>query len=156
MKAIAFCLLLAACPTPCERDPTLPECQSNTEMPPPPKVTFAEVMGIFEPIDRCGRDDCHGKDMPKPSGRPLLLVGSGACSDLKDASAWPMVPEQYQKRVVPFDRSRSFLYKKLLVDNNNDKDTMQHGRMMPLGGMRLDAETIEKVGLWIDQGAVCP
>ena len=116
----------------------------------PPPPTYSELQSLMNLT--CTQSACHGTS--KAGGLSLVtadsycaLVGSrGGTTTLLSAK------DPFPRRVVPGNRSASFLYRKLTLLPAESGASKQLGTVMPLN-QPLDAASIEKFGRWIDAGS---
>lgn len=115
-----------------------------------PQGSYAALRPLF--VRACNFSSCHGA----AAKGDLSLIGDAAYCNLvgtkQGATAWPAALKDFPRRVVPGDRGRSFLYKKLILTPAESGSDKPYGTTMPQGGALAAAE-IEAFGAWIDKGA---
>lgn len=119
---------------------------------PPKEATFPEIKAIF--ARSCNFSACHQSALPQ-YGNLKLSEPDAYCAltgPREGATFRPSAQADYPRRVVPGDRARSFLYRKLTLSSQESGPQQPLGSRMPLGAA-LEAAEIDLFGRWIDAGA---
>ena len=146
LAAVAGCTTRTVTSSPEATEPA-PTSESDTEAEDDASLaglepyTEAEVQALFD--ERCLK--CHGStngllDLSAPFTRETVGVATNAGQKKGFCAS-----SEYVTRIVPGDRQASLLWHKV-------KGTHDCGSHMPYdkGNKKLDAEELERLGLWID------
>jgi hypothetical protein len=103
---------------------------------------------IFTPT--CALSGCHAQEDHSSHAHAVTLAGNSAYDALiNGATKNSQAATAGLKLIIPRDTVKSFLYQKIIYS----RATHKYGSPMPTGGLKLTANQIEFVKLWIMAGA---